>query len=469
MSSFSGLNTALSGLTAQRQALNVVGQNLANVNTPGYTRQRANLEPVESSPHVGLLGTGSRSGGVKVGEYERLGDQFLETRARQETAVNSRLNALATTWSRMETALQEPGSAGLSAQLHDFFTSWSDIGNDSKAAMTARAVLYEKANSLITRMQSDYVNVRTQWDTLRTQTESRVSDINVTAQAIADLNARIRSTTAVGENPNDLIDQRAVLAQTLAQRIGGEARERADGTMDIMVGGNALVRGSTVSKIALTGSTQMTNIEGNPVRLVWAESGRPVDPTSGEVKGYLESLAPASEGGVLAGLAENYNKTALSLAKSVNDLHKSALTTTGDPGGAFFTDFPAGYTGEAVLDLKVVVADSTKIAVAAPGKGPLDATIADQISQISETGKLWADVVAEIGTQSGAAADRAKASGVTLVRAQQDLLAGTGVDSDEETMNLLMYQRGYEASARLMTTIDEMLDLLINRTGVVGR
>ena len=84
MSSFSGLNTALSGLTAQRQALNVVGQNLANVNTPGYTRQRANLEPVESSPHVGLLGTGSRSGGVKVGEYERLGDQFLETRARQE-------------------------------------------------------------------------------------------------------------------------------------------------------------------------------------------------------------------------------------------------------------------------------------------------------------------------------------------------------------------------------------------------
>ncbi|MFT0847519.1 flagellar hook-associated protein FlgK [Actinomycetaceae bacterium L2_0104] len=471
MSSFPGLNTALSGLIAQRQALEITGQNMANVNTPGYTRQRANLHAIEGSSTVGLYGAGARSGGVQVGSYERLGDLFLETRVRQEAAASNHLSSLATSWSRMETGLQEPGKGGLSAQLQDFFTSWSDVGNDARDSRTARSVLLEKANALVSRMQNDYTNVRTQWDTLRQQADTRIMTVNTTAEALANLNAQIRSITASGGAPNDLIDQRAQLATSLAELVGGEARAREDGTLDVMVGGNALVRGNVTSKLALAGTTQMSAVDSDPIHLVWADSGRTVDATGGELSGILASLAPADAGGPLATLAGDYNRLALDIASSVNSLHKNALTS-GDPqqvGGAFFTDFPADYSGNAVLDLRVVVGNADEVATAAPGKGPLDSSIGDAISQLTSSNDLWARTVSEIGTRTGAAVDRALASEVTWTRAVQDLQAGTGVNSDEETMNLLMYQRGYEASARLMTTIDEMLDVLINRTGVVGR
>lgn len=471
MSSFPGLNTALSGLIAQRQALEITGQNMANVNTPGYTRQRATLHAIEGSSMVGLHGAGARSGGVQVGSFERLGDLFLETRVRQEAAASSHLSTLATAWTRMETVLQEPGKGGLSAQLQDFFTSWSDVGNDARNSSTARSVLLEKANALVSRMQNDYTSVRTQWDTLRQQADARVTNVNTTAEALANLNAQIRSITASGGSPNDLIDQRAQLATSLAELVGGEARQREDGTLDIMVGGNALVRGTTVSKIALAGTTQISNVDAHPIHLVWSDNARSVDATGGELSGILAALAPAENGGPLATLADNYNKLALDIASSVNALHKDALTF-GDPqqpGGAFFTDFPSDYSGNAVLDLRVVVAHADQVATAAPGQGPLDSSIGDAISQLTSASDLWGRTVSEIGTRAGAAVDRAVASEVTWTRAVQDLQAGTGVNSDEETMNLLMYQRGYEASARLMTTIDQMLDVLINRTGVVGR
>lgn len=480
MSSFSGLNTALTSLIAQRQAINTAGQNIANVNTPGYTRQRATLQAIDGSTGATLHSLpATTSGGVKVTSYERLGDIFLETRLRQESSTSGRLSALAETWSRMENGLAEPGESGLAHKLGDFFAFWEEVAN-SPADEAARSMLLEESRSLVTDLKGSYAAVRTQWETLRSQAEAVAVDINTTAEAIADLNARIKSIQVAGGSPNDLVDQRALLLTQLSGLTGAEARYRDDGTVDVMIGGNALVRGSVVSQVAVHGTREFsqlpdaTGVTGpgahdGIVRLVWADTGSSVGATGGQITGMIAGLGPADLDGPLASLAQTYNELAIELARSVNALHTTALTAGGEAGQNFFTDFPAGYSGVAVLDLEVLLTEHTQVAAAAPGGGDYDGSVADSISQLSSARDLWAMAVVDIGVQTRTAVQRSEASEFTRSSAESQLLSATAVDPDEEVVNMLTYQRGYEAAARLLTTIDEMLDTLINRTGVVGR
>jgi flagellar hook-associated protein 1 FlgK len=146
------------------------------------------------------------------------------------------------------------------------------------------------------------------------------------------------------------------------------------------------------------------------------------------------------------------------------------VTSTGQAGGDFFT---VPVTGSAALGLQVAVATAAELALAAPGAGPLDATNADLISQIGRRAgspdALWSDQVTRFGVATAADVQRAKLSdsaAVAAVGAQQSVAA---VDGDEETISLLTYQTAYQAAARVMTAVDEALDVLINRTGLVGR
>jgi len=173
---------------------------------------------------------------------------------------------------------------------------------------------------------------------------------------------------------------------------------------------------------------------------------------------------------MLAQLAATYDRVATALAESLNAQHRAGVTASGQPGGDFFT-LPA--TGSAALGLQVAVTSAADLALAAPGAGSKDATNADLISQIGQRATspdaLWTDQVTRFGVATAADVQRAKvsdAAAVGAVGAQQSVAA---VDGDEETISLLTYQTAYQAAARVLTAVDEALDVLINRTGVVGR
>ncbi|MPV38446.1 flagellar hook-associated protein FlgK [Georgenia subflava] len=495
MSTFSGLNGALSALIAHRQAIDVAGQNIANVNTPGYTRQRANLQGLEGSAAVSFAGTGNAvNGGVQVLSIDRLGDIFLDARLRQETSSSAHLATVAQALSLVETTLAEPGENGLAAQLSEFFTSWEDVANrpDDPAA---RAVLLENATSLVTRIATGYRDVASQWDSARAQADAVAVEVNTAADAVADLNARIRAVTVSGGSPNSLMDERAQLLTALSSLVGGEVRHHDDGTVDVMVGGNALVRGDSANHITVQGAHNFDGLTGwtagdavdphsGPVRLAWAESGSPITAGGGRLSGLLTVLAPADadgNGGVLAGVAAGYDRVAEKLATSVNSLHRGALRTDGTTeGGDFFSGFPedGALPAElaalpAALRLGVAITDPMHIAVADPANGPLDGSVADRISQLTnETGsasEIWSQAVVDLGVQTRTAGQRAANAETTRAVAEGLMLSQAGVNLDEETVNLLASQRAYEAAARVLTTIDQTLDTLINRTGVVGR
>jgi len=467
MSSFSTLNTALTALNAQRQALDIAGQNLANVNTPGYTRQRVMLTSLASSSPA-TLGSGATltSGGVRATAIERLGDSFLEMRVRQTTSAAASLAQVGAAWTQVEATLTEPGEAGLSATLDTFFAGWQDIANNPTNE-AVRSTLLEKATTLVGALAESYGAIRTQWETARAQVDAAATSVNTAAAAVADLNEQILSITASGGSANELIDQRASLLTTLSGLVGAEAASRADGSVDVMVGGNALVRGSVASPVEVAGSTDFTDLS-DPVRLVWsADSSRTVSVSGGTLDGLFHVL---SADGPLAGLAATYNGLAADLASdvpgSINALHASARTSAGAAGGAFFAlapSDPSAPSAPAVLRLQVVPTSGSDIAVAAPGKGDGDASIADQISQITTTTTAWSSAVATIGVRSARAQALAASSDTSRASATQQLLAATSVDESEETMNLIAYQRAFQSAARLTSVVDELLDTLINR------
>lgn len=466
MSTFSGLNTAASALAAARRGMDVVGQNIANQTTEGYTRQRVVTSSVAAIAQTGRFSTGAQPGhGVSIDGVARLGDALLDARVRDTLAASGFWSTRAVASTTLEASLAEPTSDGLAARLSQFWSGWQDLANTPDSGAAA-AVVLESAAELAAHIAGGYRTVATQWTDARTAAERTVSQVNAAADQIAALNREIRDALTSGRSANELIDQRNVLAQNVSRLAGGKATVESDGTLTVRIDGNALVSGSDARHLALSGPTSID--VGERVTVTWAtESGMPASITGGELGGHLSVLAPD---GPLAGLATTYNTMAEKLAETVNAQHRAGVTATGQPGGDFFT---VAATGPAAVGLSVAVKSPADLALAAPGAGALDATNADAISRIGLLADgpdaIWTAQVSTLSVSTAADVQRARVSetaAVTAATAQQSVAA---VDGDEETISLLTYQTAYQAAARVLTAVDEALDVLINRTGVVGR
>ncbi|MGH3706000.1 MAG: FlgK family flagellar hook-associated protein, partial [Agromyces sp.] len=217
-----------------------------------------------------------------------------------------------------------------------------------------------------------------------------------------------------------------------------------------------------------------TTPDGGTVTLEWERRpGTPVALDGGELAGAVSMLAPATasgNGGQLAEALASYNGLAEALAVQVNTLHRSGSTTGGQTGLDFFSVDP---TRPAALGLGVIPTGAAGIASGAVGAGPLDGSMADAIAQLRLADDApdahWATFVAKVGVAAGAEHDRAVVAELAMDSAVARQQSSASVDLDEENMNLVLAQTAYQGAARVFTAIDEMLDVLINRTGIVGR
>ncbi|WP_026532259.1 flagellar hook-associated protein FlgK [Arthrobacter sp. H41] len=463
MSTFSGLNAAYTGLVAARHGLDVTGQNIANANTAGYTRQRIETSASEA-PRLGLFSTGIRPGqGVLVTGIARLGEAHLDTRVRISAGTAGYTEVRAEAFSTFETSLREPGADGISTSLQQFWAGWQDLSN--QADQDAPAIhLLAKADDLAQRIATGYRAVEDQWSTLRSSATGVVAEVNATAGQIAQLNDQVRITLAAGGSANELIDRRAALATTVATLAGGVVRDNPDGTIAVLIGGSAVVDGGAARELKLSGSASLA--EGGVVQVEWAHRpGAPAALESGELAGALSLLAPADGGGVLTQAAAGYDTFARDLATQVNRIHG------GDGAkGDFFAFDPS----RPALSLAVMPADRSGIAIGDPAAGAYDGSVADRISELGLDGAgspdvQWANFVTGIGSATRSELQGNALAALSASSAVQQQLSSSSVSMDEEQVNLLTYQHAYQGAARVMTAVDEMLDVLINRTGIVGR
>jgi flagellar hook-associated protein 1 FlgK len=473
VSTFSSLNAAYSGLAAAKAGIDVVGQNISNVGTDGYTRQRLNTSSVPGATRAGMFSVGVAPGqGVAITGVARLGDASLDAALRAASASSGYASVRADTLSSFEQSLNEPGSNGLSAGLHDFWAAWQAVSNQAGDPAPAGALLGSAA-TLTARLSTIYRGVQSQWGTTRASVDSMVSDVNAAAKQVAELNVRIRQSQLAGDPANELLDQRAQLTTSLAAAVGGTVRDAGDGTVDVLVGGNPLVTGGTARAIAASGSAVLEGASADPVTLTWVDHpGVPLTLQGGRLAGALSVLAPADgqgRGGMLAEAAASLDSFAVTLAGQVNAVHRTGVTASGATDASFF-GFDPGQP--AALGLHVIPTGVDGIAAAAPGAGGKNGTVADQISGLGagagSPDSVWASFVVGIGTASKSEQQQADLAELGRTSAENAQLSQSSVDLDEENTSLIALQHAYQAAARVMTTIDQTLDTLINHTGTVG-
>lgn len=466
MSTFSGLSIALSSLYAQRKGLEVTGHNVANVNTDGYSRQRVGLEGVGGNtvPAIHSKWTGAGAG-VGVTGVDRLRDQFLESRALLEHSTDSRLRHTQGVMARAELAFAEPSTNGLQAQMAELWAGWGDVANHP-TDLAARSQLLEQAKTLATGFNRTREEIGTLWESQVEQLQVTVSEVNATAARVAELNGAIERATKGGLSPNDLADQRDRLVLELSQSIGATVRPGEAGVVDVFVGGTALVRGATSERLQVSGSATISDVAGEPVQVQWAKDGYPAAVSGGRAGGMLEAANVT-----LPTMRDGVDAVARELVDVVNGQHGAGYDLDGAPGQPLLS-------WNADTGMAVAITDPRQLAAASDGPDgagspSLDGRNALDLSALTtaEQGPdaAYRSFIVALGVETQAANRRVQIQADITNQLDAVRDAESGVNLDEEMANMVAYQHAYNASARHLTAVDQMLETLIRGTGLVGR
>lgn len=457
-STFSGISTALSSLRAQRQGLDVAGQNIANVNTEGYSRQRTEMTSVEGVSNVPTIwakqdpiGTG-----VNVGDVSRMRDELLEARVRTEHGRNAYLSGQQQVYDSIQTVFKEPSDTGLQERLSTFWSDWQDLSN-SPGDSAVRTKVIQQGGAVTSALNEAHIQLAAIWKSSRSAADSQVAEINTAAAEIASLNKGIMQAKVGGLPANELADRRDALVQKLADLTGATASVRESGAVDVSMFGSTLVSGTAARTLMVSGASTIGDQATNPIALTFAENGQPAIVTSGELGSSLESV-----NSVVPKYANSLDDVAAKLISTVNAIHSDGFDRNGDPGGQFFT-------GTDASSAALAITDNDKVAASGVESGRLDGGNADALGDLATSGTgpdaTYRQLVADLGVTAKSATLKAETQSTITADLDSTHQSTSGVSLDEEMSNLLQYQRAYEAAAKLMSTIDQTLNTLINNTG----
>ncbi|QIM21935.1 flagellar hook-associated protein FlgK [Phycicoccus sp. HDW14] len=449
--SSSSLSIGLSALQAAQRGLELAGQNISNVNTPGYTRQRLEQAAQASTAVPSMFGRSTATGeGVAVIGTTRIQDQLLEVRALQSRGAASAATFVANGHSMVESAFGEPGDTGLQAGLSEFWSAWGDLATDPTSS-AARTSVLEQGGRLASSFRELSGRLSTQWGGTREALDASVATANRLTSDVADLNDAIRAAKVAGGSTAELEDRRGQLVSQLGDVIGVVAQPMDDGTITLSVGGSVLVSGNHVSSLAVTGPG--TGPGTGPVAVTFAAGGTPLTVTGGEVGGMLTTLSD-----IIPSVLTRLDAVAAGVASTVNARQAAGYDATGALGGAFFS-------GTTAASLQLAGLTAAGVAASSAPPPASDGANADSMAASSELASgpdsLYRDLVVSVGVQVQGAGRRADVQSALAGQAESARLGVSSVSVDEEMVSLLGYQHAYEAAARFVSVVDETLNTLM--------
>lgn len=467
-STFAGLNTALRALQAQQMGLDVANHNMANINTEGFTRQAAEFIP--STPFTmpgttrpqtaGQLGTG-----VTVAYVRRFRDGFADSQVRTESATFGQWKVTADTLTQVEEIFNEPSDMGISAAMSRFWNDWSSLGNAPESEAVRKGLL-ENAVTLTDQMRHAYEQLTAVQRDVDTQIGLRVIDINNYLQRIANLNNQIVKIVGAGDQPNDLRDERDLLVDRLSELVKISYAEDGSGAVQINVGGRTAVLGNQAFLV----KTDLDNENNNFFAVRWADDDQLVNATSGKLRGLLDVRDVR-----LADTIASLDSLAATLIDTVNTQHALGFGLNDETGLPFL----AGTGADDIKVDDIILADLDSIAAASSPASPGDGSNALALNDLRRALVMNGDsvtisdfyngMISQLGVNSQQAQALAESQSLLLQHLDRKRQETGGVSLDEEATNLIRFQRGYEAAARAMTVMDELLDRIINGMGLVGR
>jgi flagellar hook-associated protein 1 len=451
------LNIGRNALMTQQKAIDLTGNNIANVNTPGYSRQRLNI--AQSAPIRDFNATSS-TGVFAQRKIQRFYDQFITSQLNVENASLGRWEARKSALQKIEVLFDEGSGYGLSAAMSAYWGAWHNVANNPSGPVERASLLSagQFLASTFNQLSSNITHVRRDIDV---SIDHSVGEVNHLAAQIADLNQKIAQVEVTGHNANDQRDQRDLLVLNLSRLIDIESFQDAQGFMTIKVGGGKPL-------VERTFAWNLSTAESADGRKVyWQDSsGSAQDITSriqgGELKGWIEARDQITHG-----YQARLDMLAGSIIDEVNAVHASGYNLYG-----LQNDFFTGVNASSMAVHNAVEGDLNCIAAAGnaaalPGDNSIATAIAElQNSLLMSAGSATFDdfytaLAGDIG-QAVRSADLNYNHQSNMIQHLQNFREEvSGVSLDEEMVNLIKFQHAYSAAARLITTVDEMMQTLI--------
>lgn len=456
MSLSSSMLIAVQSMLTEQGAMNVVSNNIANVNTPGYTREVANLVETPPATYAGLqFGTG-----VMLESVQSVRDSVLQLRLNQETQNQGKFNTLSTGLNQIQTLFNEPAGSGLQGLISQFFNSFQQLSADPTNSGLRQAVI-SSAQSLAAGFKQTATALITQQQDADQAVVQTTQQINQLTAQIAQLNGQIAATSGGGQNANTFVDQRTQLINRLSQLVDVQSISADNGSLTLTTtGGAALVVGN-----------QSFNLQTQ------------VDPSTSfhDVYSQGTNITSSIQSGNLAAdiqlrdqeipsILNNLDTLANGLATSVNTQNAAGFDLSGNPGGNIFVP-PTGVAGSA-LNLSVAITDPNAIAASSdgtPGDNGNATALANLQNQNIISGQtpinFYSGTVFQVGSDAANAASQLSGEQLLVQQLQDQVNSVSAVSLDQEGANLVLYQNAFNASARVATIVASLFQTAINMAG----
>lgn len=477
--SFGGLYISVSGIYANKKALDTVSHNIANVNNPNYVRQSA--IHAESSYSKTTDVRFQKGTGVSVQQIRQIRDEFLDIKLRREMATFGYHSTKAEILSEVEIIFDSE----FQEVMNYFWKGWEELSKEPDS-LTIRALLHENAVAFTTTAN----HISTQLDNLQFNLNkemlNKAEEVNNILRNVADLNYKIKTIEAYGQNisANDYRDNRNAYLDRLSELIPITYYENQYGEAVVSLNGRDLINGDYFSPIDIR-----LDDKGHG-QIHWSDTGDKIDLNGmGKLGGYIDARDQ-----VIVEYRERLNILVGELARAINTIHKEGFDLEGNKGEDFFV---ITNPKDAAASIKVnpILEDFNKMAVSGSGaKG--DGTIAKEILDLREKplfkeygeyefddegyvyeenkisltiDDFYRDLILKLGLERQDSRDMAQNQTMLIKQIDERKREISTVSLDEEMANMLKYQHSYIANSRVINAIDEMIDQVVNRLGLVGR
>jgi len=464
MAGLSGLlNMARDALAAQSYGLNVTSQNITNANTPLYVRREAVLQ-------TQALGT-ETTGGVQVQGLRRAADVYADRSFLSATSMQSAAKEYDSQLSSVETLFNDSGATGFGSTLDQLFATFQQL-SARPSDPTVRQSVLNAADVFASRANQVADTMATQRTDLFDKATELVSQANQRAQEIAKLNQQIVSARQAGGDASDLIDQRNLKLLDLAQIVDIRTVSGAYDDVMVQAGGTTLVEGSNTQQLSVE-LDPSGNIAYTAHRSGSADGG--ADITSTISGGQLFAVKQARDVDILD-VSNRFDKFVFDVATALNASHAAGVGLDGQGGRNIFDVGTTADGAGRIIALSGDVAGHPEFIAAASDAGELPGGSSNAVilGNVASTpivfgnrtpAQAYVDIVGDIGSRRSASKSDVDLRAGILQQSKSARESGSGVSLDEEMVNLQKYQRAYQATGKVLATVDDLLAELIQKVG----
>ncbi len=441
---------AQSGLSTYQEALDVASHNIANASNPDYSRQRTVISAAPSTPSANFIW----GNGAQIQDIQRVRDTLTDQQIRDNNQKYSDNNQRNIMLGNIQTFFSEPSDNSLSNTISAFYNSWQQLSVTPNSTSLRNNVI-QAAQSLSNQVQNINSGFDSIKSTLVNNINSDLTTLNRDLKQIQTLNVQIYAAQNAGQQPNDMMDQRDKLIDEISNLANVNVTYDSGGAAVITVGGILAVDRTTAMQFSansVNGKIVLQNSNGTSLTNL----------TGGELNAFTDiynNKIPAYQ--------SSFDKVINQIMNGVNSLTSTGYTNTNPPqsGIDFFDSYSNGVLSinQQVLNNPDMIAASSD---GTSGNGNIASAVGTLINQKDSSGNTVVDnyttLISQIGSETQYASNSAQSYQLLLNQLQTQKASYSGVSVDEEMSNVLQYQKAYEASAKMMTIANQMLEDLIN-------